>query len=60
MDKIQNNKYWLNYAIKTLGLSEKVKNYQVRYRFKKGSDKLKYLIVRIKFSYFTVKMKIYS
>lgn len=60
MDKIPNNKYWLDYVIKTLSLTEKVKNYQVRYKLKKQSDKLKYLIVRIKFSDFTVKMKIDS
>lgn len=60
MDKIPNNKYWLDYVIKKIGLSGKVKNYQVRYKFKKGSYKLKYLIVRINFSDFTVKMKIDS
>lgn len=60
MEKFPNNKYWLNQIIKKLGIDGEVKNYQVRYKFIKNTEKLKYLVVKIKFIGFSVKMKIYS
>lgn len=60
MDKIPSNKYWLDFIIKKLGINGKVKNYQVRYKFIKNTEKLKYLVVKISFIGFSVKMKMYN
>lgn len=60
MDKFPNNKYWLDQIIKRLGVNGDVKNYQVRYKFIKNSEKLKYLVVKVKFVGFSVKMRIYN
>ncbi|MHA4988034.1 hypothetical protein [Cetobacterium somerae] len=60
MEKFPNNKYWLDQLIRRLGVHGEVKNYQVRYKFIKNSEKLKYLVVKVKFIGFSVKMKVYS
>ncbi|MGL5349114.1 MAG: hypothetical protein ACRDA0_00840 [Cetobacterium sp.] len=60
MEKFPNNKYWLDQLIKRLGVGGEVKNYQVRYKFIKNTKKLKYLVVKVKFIGFSVKMKVYS
>lgn len=60
MEKFPNNKYWLNQIIKRLGINREVKNYQIRYKFIKNTKKLKYLVVKVKFIGFNVKMKIYN
>ncbi|UPO98388.1 hypothetical protein MKD34_12195 (plasmid) [Cetobacterium somerae] len=60
MEKFPNNKYWLNQIIKRLGINREVKNYQIRYKFIKNTKKLKYLVVKVKFIGFSVKMKIYN
>ncbi len=60
MEKFPNNKYWLNQIIKKLGINREVKNYQIRYKFIKNTKKLKYLVVKVKFIGFSVKMKIYN
>lgn len=60
MDKMPSNKYWLNHVIKTLKTDEKVQNYQVRYKFFKNSEKVKFLVVKVKFNNYTVKMRIYN
>lgn len=60
MEKFPNNKYWLDQLIRRLGVDEEVKNYQVRYKFIKNTEKLKYLVVKVKFICFSVKMKVYS
>ncbi|MGL5658109.1 MAG: hypothetical protein ACRDDK_03415 [Cetobacterium sp.] len=60
MEKFPNNKYWLDQLIRRLGVDGEVKNYQVRYKFIKNSEQLKYLVVKVKFVGFSVKMKIYN
>ena len=60
MEKFPNNKYWLDQIIKRLRVDGEVKNYQVRYKFIKNSEQLKYLVVKVKFVGFSVKMKIYN
>lgn len=60
MNKIFNNNYWLNHVIKEIGISEEVQNYQVRYKFYKNTEILKYLVVKVKFLEGCVKMKIYN
>lgn len=60
MNKIPNNKYWLEFIIKKLQINGKVKNYQVRYKFIKNTEKLKYLVVKVKFIGFNIKFKIYN
>lgn len=60
MGKFPNNKYWLDQIIRRLGINGEVKNYQVRYKLIKNTEKLKYLVVKVKFIGFSVKMKVYS
>lgn len=60
MSKMPNNKYWLNHTIKTIGVSEEFQNYQVRYKYFKNTEILKYLIVKVKFINFSVRIRIYN
>ncbi|MBC2855447.1 hypothetical protein H3N56_02925 [Cetobacterium sp. 2A] len=52
------NKEYLNRILEIVPLEGEVKNYQVRYKFIKNSEKLNYLVVRVKFIGFIVKMKV--
>lgn len=55
--KIHSNKEWVNYVRKLIPNGE-VLNYQVKYRFSENNYNLKYVIVKVKFKSFKVRMKI--
>ncbi|MGL5718567.1 MAG: hypothetical protein ACRCX2_36520 [Paraclostridium sp.] len=60
MNTIPSNKHFLNHVINFCKLDGKVQNYQVRYKFIKNTEKLKYLLVKVKFDGYSVKMKMYN
>ncbi|MGL5709572.1 MAG: hypothetical protein ACRCW9_01850 [Cetobacterium sp.] len=53
------NKQYLKCAIETLGCpNDKIINYQVRYKFKKNTSKLRFFLIKIKFENYKFQYKI--